>query len=797
MKNFKRTVCLFLALAICLSLTGLVFAAGYDSYPDAAKVTYTEAMDVLTNLGIIAGANGYLNPTDYVTREQAAKMIAYICLGKTAAEALSASASVFEDVEAGRWSAGYISYCASEGIIGGVGDTNCNGKAEFQPTANVTANQFVKMLLCAVGYGVNKEFNGTYWAANTTAYGTKVGAFDGTKATDYNAAATREQAMLYAFNIMTKAMTVSYSSLTGAYYSGSSPLTSVSSSGEYLYTLGYKVYGLYQYAASSDAFGRTYYQWRTSSTKAVSDKYYDTAALTYTAAVTSGTIYTALGSSYAGDASYFLDGDEQSDFTIAKSSSSSVGGNGILTLVYADSDTYDVKIVCITTYLGLITDVDGDDSTVRVYDADGSYDTVTYDAADFSAFAEDAYVLVTMADGEIQSMTAPTAVTGVLTAASTAYIKVDGTAYYKSAAWGGVESAAADSDYDSTYTFYLDAYGYVLGDVLYSSADSAADGYVYVTDSEYVSGLTSRYAAIEVQYPDGDTGVLSLNIWKSGSSYYYANPVTGGSTAITVSSGSALNGLTVPGFYRYVENSDGDVTLKAVSTASQSAAGWISTLLEVTDDSRYICLDGSAALSGPDFGSSVSRLYVNASTVLKVIDEDGDVTSFTGYSAIEGFSSDDGADVLILYSGSIAEEIYVFENEYEEDSTVYGLYTGSYTASAGEYYTFLVDGASESHLLSDDDLAADLSDYSLYEVELEDGVVTAVEPIMAYAEAETVTALSAGNYFVSGGEYHYFADDAVIYDLSGSGSTVSLSKNDAVLWAEDSDDLVVCVYIVN
>ena len=181
-----------------------------------------DVMDVLTSLGIIEGSNGYLNPTDYVTREQAAKMIAYLCLGKTAAEALSASTAVFEDVPASRWSAGYINYCVSKGIISGVGDTNKNGKDEFQPAANVTANQFVKMLLCALGYGANKEFNGTYWATATQSCGSKVGAYDGSKATNYNAAATREEAMLYAFNILTGAMTVTYSSLTGSYYSGSS-----------------------------------------------------------------------------------------------------------------------------------------------------------------------------------------------------------------------------------------------------------------------------------------------------------------------------------------------------------------------------------------------------------------------------------------------------------------------------------------------------------------------------------------------------------------------------------------------
>jgi len=795
MKNLKRALCLALVLALCLGLVSTVSATGYASYPDASKVTYTEAMDVLTSLGIITGSNGYLNPTDYVTREQAAKMIAYICLGKTAAEALSTSSSVFEDVAAGRWSAGYISYCVSKGIIAGVGDTNGNGKAEFQPTANVTANQFVKMLLCALGYGANQEFNGTYWATSTEAWGAKVGAYDGTKAASYNAAATREEAMLYAFNVMTKAMTVSYSSLTGSYYSGSSPLTLVDSDDEYLYTLGYQVFHLYSYSGT-DSLGRTYSQWRTSSSKAVSDPYYDTAALTYTTSVTSGALYTALGSSYAGSASYTLDGVKQSSFTIAKSSTASIGGRGILTLVYTDSDTYEVRIVSVTPYLGVIEDVNGDDSLVRVYFSDGSSSVYSYDSADFSGFSENEAVLVALSDGTVTSLTAAATVTGTLSAISSSYLKIDGTTYYKSAAYGGLETAEDESDYTNTYTFYLDAYGNVLGDTLSAESDSASAGYVYVTASEYSSSLSAKKAAVEVQYTDGSTGVLYLNVWKSGTSYYYTNPDTASSTEITAANGAALNGLTVPGFYRYTTNSDGYVTLKTVSTSSQYAAGWINTALEVTDDSRYLFLDGSSTLSASDFGRSVSSLYISSSTVLKVLDSDGNVTTLTGYSKIEGYLSDSTADVLVLYSGSIASTIYVFDDDYTSDATSYGLYVGSYATSSGTYYTFYQGGSEVSYAVSDSSVSNLFSAYGLYELTLENSVITSAATCMSFSARLRVTKTSASYFVTSDGVYHYYLDDAAVYDVGTSGKTASLSSGDYVVWAVDSDNLVTCVYIV-
>ena len=104
-------------------------------------------------------------------------------------------------------------------------------------------------------------------------------------------------------------------------------------------------------------------------------------------------------------------------------------------------------------------------------------------------------------------MTKATSVTGILSAVSSSYLKIDGTIYYKSSAFGGLESAASDGDYSDTYTFYLDAYGYVLGDTLYSESGSTSDGYVYVTASEYTTSLSARKAAVEVTY-------MQIMIWQ-------------------------------------------------------------------------------------------------------------------------------------------------------------------------------------------------------------------------------------------------------------------------------------------
>ena len=143
MRILKRNLAFMLALVMALSLTAF---AGYEDYSDVEELTYVEAVDVLTELGIVEGIDGALVPTGNLTRAQAAKLIAYTMLGKKAADALQAEVAPFVDVPAAHWAAGYIEYCADQGIIGGMGD------GTYAHNANVTASQLAKMLLCAVGY---------------------------------------------------------------------------------------------------------------------------------------------------------------------------------------------------------------------------------------------------------------------------------------------------------------------------------------------------------------------------------------------------------------------------------------------------------------------------------------------------------------------------------------------------------------------------------------------------------------------------------------------------------------------
>ena len=217
MRTLKKSLALVLALVMVLGL-GVVGASAdnaLDDYTDLNKLDaqYVEAAGVLTGLGIVNGIDAVtLDPDGYYTREQAAKIMAYMLLGETAAEALAVTKAPFDDVPADHWSAKYIKFCADEGIIDGVGGNL------FDPFAKLTGMQWAKMLLAAVGFGVNGEMVGDSWSLGVYSLATRVNLFNGDAAGGDHVALRREQAMLYAFNALTTLGYVTWSDALGDYF---------------------------------------------------------------------------------------------------------------------------------------------------------------------------------------------------------------------------------------------------------------------------------------------------------------------------------------------------------------------------------------------------------------------------------------------------------------------------------------------------------------------------------------------------------------------------------------------------
>ena len=179
----KKLLALVLALVMSMSLVTISNAA----FKDADKIDYKEAVDVMNAVGVFIGdEKGNFNAKENLTREQAAKIIAYLELGSKAADALVGS-NIFTDVAATRWSAGFVGYCAQAGVVAGY-----DGK--FDPAGQLTALQFGKMLLVELGYDANAAgMVGADWAINTSKLIATTGLMNGIDGS-VNQVLTREQA---------------------------------------------------------------------------------------------------------------------------------------------------------------------------------------------------------------------------------------------------------------------------------------------------------------------------------------------------------------------------------------------------------------------------------------------------------------------------------------------------------------------------------------------------------------------------------------------------------------------------
>ena len=138
MKTLKRSLALILVVVMALGVFAV--SASAAELVDMDKVNYTEAVAVINGMGIITGdENGVFDPQGEISRAGAAKLIAYITLGKTLADSLSTNVAPFPDVPAGEWYAGYVNYCAGQGFING--DENGN----FNPDDSISGYGYAKL----------------------------------------------------------------------------------------------------------------------------------------------------------------------------------------------------------------------------------------------------------------------------------------------------------------------------------------------------------------------------------------------------------------------------------------------------------------------------------------------------------------------------------------------------------------------------------------------------------------------------------------------------------------------------
>lgn len=576
MKTLKKTLCLVLAMVMVFGLCTISASAKLDSYSDKDAIKYEEAVDVLSGIGILQGSGGAFRPQATITRAEAAKIIAYLVIGDSKqADALKASSDPFTDVSADYWAAGYIAYCASVGIIKGMGD------GSYHPLDNVKGLQFATMLLRALGYGKNGEFEGSDWAINASKWALSLKLFDGNLAgASATEDATREECALYAFNTITGPEKVTYSELLGGYTTSTNAIgNAANANANKKFQDDFKLKNTKD-NEDYDAFGRVdgYYWYVNKLSNRVTNYYVDGNKLkeTFTTAVTGADIFSALDltRSVIDDADFkvFVNSEEAAVFgpaeeaeedvdgeeseptptvtyendtpakakwevaNIAKGNTTNMfgTGNGVATYVYTwtttddkDVDTTHIRICLVDTYLAKVTDVTKATATVDAkteveFASDAMESDVEDKTFETDEFKEGDYVLVTVADGKIQSMIPAVVKEAEITRYTTKGAKkvTAGGVEYETAKeqtldnfdWVEADKISSGEVNNGNYNLYIDDYGYLIG----IDAVSVATNYVYVAQFgyKYITGgsLTDDMGlTADVYYADGTNKVLFVH----------------------------------------------------------------------------------------------------------------------------------------------------------------------------------------------------------------------------------------------------------------------------------------------
>ena len=810
MRNLKRTLSLVLAAVMLVGMMVVVASAASSDFVDGNEITYAEAAEVMTALGVFEGTDkGAFDPTGILTREQAAAIICRMLLGDDA-ENLTTNSTVFSDVAAGRWSAGYIGYCAQQNILAGTG----NGT--FNPEGELTGLAFAKMLLVALGYDpAIEQYVGNDWAVNVAADAVDAGiAVSGVIMAD---AMTREQAAQMAYQTLEADM-VRYASRgttiqqpdgstiivgntaaepvskTDSDYAGDSNDDTQQFCERYFADLK-KVNG-------EDDFARPASQWKLKND--IIGTYLAEADGTFTTAVDKGDLYDVIGrtvynditASKPTDFSVYVDGDPVSspdvaDYFVNNETDDAKGtAKGVLTQVFVDDDN-NVILSQIHTY---VAQVDGgyDEENEELELDDLGLDTfpavnTTLSADDFenlSAFEDGDYVLITAVGDEVKTIQAAEVVSGTVTSyTSNKNVTLDGTKYEYSQGYSSTYNLKDD------YDLVLDTYGYVI----YADGVEASDDYVFITDIAKIGGVNKSYEA-KAYFVDGTTAVIEVS---------NADDLEWESTDKTKNT-----------WFSYDEKNDGTYELGKLNSNDSASKDFNTTGKIIETGDARISLDKSVRLNNdtvfvirrgdnvnvytgirnvPDV--NVTHLEADAEVeVVAILDDNG----YADYLFINGKSGELGI------SGSTAgDRIYILDTDYES----------SQDADDNDYYVYdaIVNGEIGTvELNSTTGIEKGLYGSVTYDA---DGYINTKDLKKIEDTADTNLKAASVNTTVSyasgvlsfGGLDLVLADDYTIFlNDDGTGKTTTPSRlardyeDDAfkgvISWVVD-DDLVTEVYV--
>ena len=664
----KKFLSLVLALVMTMSL--VTISAGAKDFTDSDKVTYDDAIEVMSELKVIDGyTDGSFRPTVELNRGAAAKIICNMILGPTTASALSASSAPFVDVPADSVFAGYITYCAKEGIINGYAD------GTFRPTAPLNGYAFMKMLLGALGYDSDIEgYTGANWSVNVAKQAIGIGLDDGNDNFVGTKHVTREEACLYALNTLQATM-VEYDSKTTVTVNGAQVVVGGSNANDVKATSKedkFKEDSKLQFAEKyfkdlttkddTDDFGRPASKWMIKNKEV--GTYTDDADASYTDKVKGKTIKADLNidaKDYTWDAvkngkpvtslkelnKKLGEGQNAYYEFVAKrgdAADEKIGGKGTLTEVFYDEDKEEATISLIETFvLQVDRDYDEDKEELKLAAVDtedasepkkvpeGTKLTLSADDFDnLDTFAEDDIVLVTVADDEIKSIAKAEKVTGAVTE----FVKEDsvvlgGTEYSYSATAGNAELFNYDIDED--YDAYLDTYG----NIIYVKGAEGDDNYVFIDEFNTSSKLTTNSKIVAYAYfTDGSEDEITV-------SKVDGDKVKGKDYNIQT---GEVNDCAANAWFTYVEK-NGSYELTPVTTKGSKVSG---TIVDYKDKDlkTYVVVDGDKTVKA------------TKDTVFVVLD-DGDVKVYTGIKNVPTINAAAGSEVRYAEKDGYLSYVFV------------------------------------------------------------------------------------------------------------------------------------------
>ena len=723
----KKFLSLVLALVMTMSL--VTVSAGAKDFADDSKITYKEAVDVMSAVKVIDGyTDGSFNPTATLTRGAAAKIICNLILGPTTASALVADAAPYSDVPTTHTFAGYIAYCQKEGIISGYAD------GTFRPANTLTGYAFMKMLLGALGYDAEVEqYTGANWSINVAKRAMNIGLKDGLIG-DFNGvkAVTREEACLYAFNTLQATM-VEYSAKTSVSTNGTTVVIAGSEAKDVVNTgktdsnidkdgkmqFAEKYFEDLKLDKTSDDFGRPANKWNVK--KEEVGTYANTPDATFTKKVTKADVYNAIGKTVYddlkdGDATLttYFDGFETKvkaadvDSTWAnKNDTGKVNstGNGDLTEIYVDDDN-NVTIVTIRTYVfQAATDYDAKKESVNLTQDGSKADNLTNAAKtivlnDRTVEAEDYAVVKDLKADDYVLVTAVKNGSGYdVKSVEKAEVKTVEVSGYKlndsvdAASTTYKYNANADSIKGTSYnvgkqaTLVLDKYGYIIA----VEESVVLSDYVYIEKFGSTSSLNAKALANAI-FADGTDAEITVK------------EVLGVKNKTTI----ANYGTSMAGWYTYSKNTANEYTLYAIeSKYNQKADSFSGKDTVVSENGKVNPIKGT-----------LNGVLANDDTVILVSDKDDDITVYTGVKNFPGVkltsaSSKATVSAVVKTSNGYASLVYI---DVDGSATITGdknsnlvyvvEYDGKYVTKDNEtFYKYTVlDGEDEVKIEADNQI---------------------------------------------------------------------------------------------